>query len=434
MRQQKQTFCLTYRWVIWGIMVLSYMVVFFHRLAAGVVRPDLESAFGLGASSFGLLASMYFYAYMLMQIPVGLMADSLGARKTVTAGMLLAGAGSLVFATAQGQGVLMFGRFLVGIGVSTVFICILKIQSRWFREREFATMSGCTNFIGNLGGIMAQAPLAMAVTAFSWRTTFAGIGVFSLALGVLCYILIRNAPSDMGLPPINETQASETAGKADLKELVAGLITVLKCWRTWPNFIFLGCLSGIYLAFSGAWGVSFLREVYGMDGTSASMHVAWVVYGVMAGGFFTGWISDRMGRRRPPLVGLTALSTLTWAVLVTWGGGKPPLMALKPLFFVMGFSATAYILSWVVAKETQSPRFTGVAMSVINMGSFLWTAFITTTMGNIIEAMQAQPALAQYRAAFVFCLACSALGLVCTFLMPETRCRNITMDPVNRNA
>ncbi len=73
-------------------------------------------------------------------------------------------------------------------------------------------------------------------------------------------------------------------------------------------------------------------------------------------------------------------------------------------------------------------------MSVINMGSFLWTAFITTTMGNIIEAMQAQPALAQYRAAFVFCLACSALGLVCTFLMPETRCRNITMDPVNRNA
>lgn len=433
MEHKQKTFGLAYRWVIWGIMVLSFMVVFFHRLAAGVVRPDLEADFGLGASSFGLLASMYFYAYMLMQIPVGILADSLGARKTVTAGMILAGVGSILFAAAKGHGSLMFGRFLVGIGVSTVFICILKIQSRWFREKEFATMSGCTSFIGNLGGIMAQAPLAMAVAAFTWRSTFTGIGVFSLALGGLCYLLIRNAPSDMGLPPINETQTGGKTEGADLKELAAGLVTVLKCWRTWPNFIFLGSLSGIYLAFSGAWGGSFLREVYGMDGKAASMYVAWVLYGVMAGGFFTGWISDRIERRRPPLLGLTAVSTLAWAVLVIWGGGKPPVAALKPLFFVIGFSATAFVLSWAVAKETQSPRFTGVAMSVVNMGSFLGTALITTAMGCIIGALQSEPALTQYRAAFAFCLACSALALACAFLMPETCCRNITVDLETRN-
>jgi len=419
---------LSYRWVIWGIMVLSYMVVFFHRLAAGVVRPDLQSAFGLSASSFGFLASMYFYAYMLMQIPVGIMADSLGARKTVTAGMLLAGLGSLVFGAAHSQGMLLLGRFMVGIGVSTVFVCILKIQSRWFREREFATMSGCTNFIGNLGGVMAQTPLAMAVAAFTWRTTFAGIGFFSLAVAAACYLMIRNSPSVMGWPPINETQKQGSVEHVSGRELMEGLVTVLKCWRTWPNFVFLGCMSGIYLGFSGAWGGSFLREVYGMDGAGASVYVAWVVYGVMAGGFFTGWVSDKMGRRKPPLFGMTLLSTLAWAFLVFWGGGKPPLAALKPLLFVIGFSATAYVLSWALAKETQSPRATGVAISVINMGAFLGTAIITTGMGFIIEALQASPALAQYRAAFAFCLGCSSLALLCTFLMPETHCRNIAIE------
>ena len=81
---------LKYRWAVWGVMVLSYMVVFFHRLAAGVVREDLVRDFGLSASSFGSLASMYFYAYMIMQIPVGMLADSLGARITVFGGTLLA--------------------------------------------------------------------------------------------------------------------------------------------------------------------------------------------------------------------------------------------------------------------------------------------------------------------------------------------------------
>ena len=54
------------RWVIWSVMVAAYMVVFFHRLAAGVVRGDLVRDFSLSASAFGSLAAMYFYAYMAM--------------------------------------------------------------------------------------------------------------------------------------------------------------------------------------------------------------------------------------------------------------------------------------------------------------------------------------------------------------------------------
>ena len=108
-----------YRWIVWGVMVLAYMIVFFHRLAAGVVRDDLVRAFSLSATSFGNMASMYLYAYMIMKIPVGMLADSLGARLTVTAGMIVAGAGSFLFAFAPTASLLLVGRFLVGVGVST---------------------------------------------------------------------------------------------------------------------------------------------------------------------------------------------------------------------------------------------------------------------------------------------------------------------------
>ncbi len=110
----------SYRWIVWGVMVFAFMVVFFHRFAAAVVKDDVTRDFSLSATAFGAMASMYFYAYMIMQIPVGFLADSLGARITVSLGMFLAGAGSVIFGFAQSSFWLFLGRFLVGIGVSTV--------------------------------------------------------------------------------------------------------------------------------------------------------------------------------------------------------------------------------------------------------------------------------------------------------------------------
>jgi sugar phosphate permease len=368
---------------------------------------------------------MYFYAYMAMQVPVGMLADTLGARATVTAGMIIAGAGSALFGLAPSPGLLFVGRFLVGIGVSTVFVSILKIQSQWFREREFATMSGVTALIGNLGGVLAQAPLALAVAAFTWRSTFLAIGLFSGLLAVLCWVFIRNRPQDRGWPPLNEAQVGITQPGAN--ELLAGLGGVVRRWRTWPAFVLSGCASGLYLAFSGAWGTSFLKDVYGMERMAASGIVAYSVYGGMAGCLLAGWFSDKIGLRRPPLLLLSTGFCACWAALVFWGGGKPPEAVLRPLFFLLGFSASSYMLAWSITKETNLPRFTAVAISVVNTGSFLGTALITTAMGMILDRTAALDASGQYRAVFLFCLACSVLGLFCATLLQETRCRNITV-------
>jgi sugar phosphate permease len=429
-RNSSERQALLYRWVVWGIAVLAYMVVFFHRLAAGVVREDLVEAFGLSASAFGTLASMYFYAYMVMQIPVGIMADSLGARKTISAGIVVAGIGSLIFGLAPSVSIIFLARFLVGIGVSTVFVSILKLQSQWFREREFATMSGMTAFLGNLGGVLAQAPLAFMVTLFTWRMTFAGIGVFSLVLASGCYLFIRNRPQDMGFAPINEAQILQEDSLSDENTKVnlgSAIREVVSQWQIWPAFLYFGLVSGAFLAFAGAWGVSFMGDVYGMDKTSASNYVSFAIYGAMAGGIMTGWVSDRLRKRKLPLVVNTILVALLWGMVTFMNGGKPPVEILKPLFFVLGFSSTAFILSLAIIKETNSPRFTGIAISVLNTGCFVGTAFVTTVMGLIIDISSSAPAVTQYQRAFLLCLAGSVIGVICTLLLPETGCRNIYM-------
>jgi len=416
---------LSYRWVVWGILILAFMIVFFHRLAAGVVREDLTTAFDLSATAFGSLSSMYFYAYMIMQIPVGILADSLGARKTVTAGMMLAGAGSILFGLAPTTSAVFAGRFLVGIGVSTVFVSTMKVQSHWFREREFATMSGLTSLLGNLGGVFAQTPLALAVAIFTWRMTFAGIGAISIVLALMCYFLIRNKPQDMGFPPINEAQILSESSKPEKISLLKALRNVLSEWRTWPAFVFFFFFSGSYLVFAGTWGVSYLIDVYGMGKQAASSYIAFTVYGGMAGSFFAGWISDKVGLRKLPLLVMGALFSSGWGLLVFMKGGQPPVFLLKPLFFFMGFTAMSFVLSWAITKEMHAPAFTGMAISVVNTGGFLGPALLATFMGMVLDSSAELPAVVQYHRAFSLLFWGSLTGLACAFLLPETRCRNV---------
>ena len=136
-----------YRWIIWGVLLTAYLIVIFHRYSFGIIKDELSGSFNMSSTAFANLSSMYFYAYMLMQIPTGILVDSLGVRFTVTIGMLLAGAGSLLFGYSRNIHIVFTGRFLIGIGVSVVFVSILKILSKWYDEKEFGTMTGLTSFI-----------------------------------------------------------------------------------------------------------------------------------------------------------------------------------------------------------------------------------------------------------------------------------------------
>lgn len=414
-----------YRWVVWCTMALAYMIVFFHRLAAGVVRDDLVTAFGISSSSFGHLASMYFYAYLVMQIPVGMLADSLGSRFTVSAGVLFAGAGSIIFGFAPSLFWAFLGRFIVGLGVSTVFVCLLKTLSEWYGENEFATMSGVTTFVGNLGGMIAQTPLAVMVALLTWRTTFVFIGLITILIALACYALIRDNPAEMGFLPVGQLRSKNGASPS---ELIPALKAVVFSSPIWPATAVVALFQGSHIAFSGAWGVPWLTDVYGMTRGEASVLVSIAVFGAMLGGVFVGKLSDLVGSRKMPLLGVGVFNIIAWGVIVMAGSGKPPLVLLKPALFVMGFASMALVLCLAIAKETNDPSYTGVALSVLNMGVFMGIALFPPLMGKVIDLLSGYDPVVQYRGALSLCFLGALLGLLVALRVPETNCRNITVS------
>ncbi len=424
--QNKVKKLMGYRWTVWGVLVLSYVIVFFHRLAVGVVREDLVRAFDISGTTFAHLGSTYFYAYMLMQIPSGILADSLGARMTVTVGTLVAGIGSIIFGFAPTITIAFLGRLLVGLGVSVVFIAILKVQSQWFKESEFGTMSGITSFVGNLGGMFAQTPLALLAAAITWRYSFAAIGVISLGIAVLSYMIVRNEPKDMGLPSIAEIEGKAPAQGIGKPDLMKSLGTVVTNWKTWPSFIMFTGFFGAYVSLTGTWGRSYMVDVYGLSKVAAANYMTAAVLGMAIGSFVIGKVSDTLRRRKLPMLVFGAIYVTCWAILVFLRGGQPPAVMMMPLMFVLGFTCPTFVLGWACAKEINPPQIAGISTSVVNTGGFLGAAILPPVMGNVFDRFGGQLLPVElYQKAFLYCFIAAVLGYLATFLVQETYCRNI---------
>src|SRR5471032_134771 len=172
------------RWSAFALGCCAFFISFFHRVSTGSIAADLQHEFAIGAAALGTLGATYFYVYALMQVPSGVLADTLGPRVTLTIGMLIAGAGSIAYGLAENFTTAAIARTLAGLGVSGVFVCTLKLHAGWFHERRFATAVGASNVAGIIGALAATAPLAWLITFVSWRSVFIALGVVSLALAL----------------------------------------------------------------------------------------------------------------------------------------------------------------------------------------------------------------------------------------------------------
>ena len=131
-----------YRWVCLGLLFFSGLLAFFVRLAPAVAIPDLQCAFSLDAVELGLLTALYLWPFALMQPMAEMLVDAFGARRTVTVFLVIAGTGQVVFALAPSFSMALLGRAFSGLGAATLYVGTAKIMARWFRSKEFGTLTG----------------------------------------------------------------------------------------------------------------------------------------------------------------------------------------------------------------------------------------------------------------------------------------------------
>lgn len=399
------------RRVVFGLALASFILSFVHRTAPAAIAGELTAAFSISSAVLGTLAATYFYVYTLLQIPVGVLADTLGPRKILTAGSAIAAVGSLLFALAPAWEIAAAGRTLVGIGVAVAFIAILKVSAVWFEPQRFATLAGVTMFVGNLGAVAAGSPLAWVVTWTSWRSVFVALAVLSAALALATWLRVRDRPEQLGYPPVHTLPT----GNAVVPWRQA-LRRVLANPATWPPFFVNLGVGGSFLAFAGLWAVPFLQDTRGMARVDAASHASLLLLGVAVGSLLVGRLSDRLNSRRGLMrvfVLLYALSWLPWVLHAAW-----PMWATLAWFGLMGLLIPGFTLSWTLAKEANPPQYAGIATSVVNTGIFLGAGILQPLVGAVLDHARATGAAAVAWDRGLLLLAGAALfGLAMTFLV-----------------
>ncbi|MFC4298320.1 MAG: MFS transporter [Castellaniella sp.] len=395
------------RCVSYTLLVTAFFIGFFNRFAPATFAAPIGETLGLGAAALGGLAAMHFWVYTLMQVPAGLIVDRFGIRGPAAIGTLLTGIGALVLGMTGSYAVALSGPCLVGLGMSLVFVAMMKNNAIWFDGRRFGVVTGVTLLIGTFGSIMSEAPARLLLALTDWRTVFVALGLGTIAMACLILLFWRPpACAEGGRRPVRGTPHRsvwrDVAGSRQL----------------WLVLLAISGTNGTFYAFAGLWGTSLLSDGYGLSGASASwiLTLAWLPYGF--GSLIFGHLSDWMQARKQ-LIWLSSLLNAAawfWLLLVPGGGFAGGLMC----FLALGLSSGAQVVvSFAAVKESVHEDLTGSAIAFVNMGVFLATAVVQTTYGWMV-ALGASDLAAAYRMALWLPAGLSLAGFAAALGVRET--------------
>lgn len=408
-----------YQFTICGIIFIAYMLVFFHRLCPAVIALDMQEAFGLTGTLLGLLGSFYFYPYAIMQLPVGLLADSWGPRKTVSAFFLSAAAGSILMGLAPNVGLAILGRFLVGVGVSTVFVCNFKLLSEWFHSRQIIIVGGLFMATGGIGALSSSAPLAWLSNLLGWRMALVAVGLITLIVALLIYTLVRNRPAEAGLPPLVPDHDQEGESRLNLVE---GLKLVVFSARFWPISLWTFFSVGISFALGGLWGGPYLMHVYGMSKTAAGGVLSMFSMSLIIGSPILCWSANRVGRK-PVFIACSLILIAITGVSYLFPD-RLPLPGLYILFFLLSLAGgTMGPVVATVSKELFPTSIAGTSVGMVNLFPFFGAALFQVFIGAILTRagqVGERYLLSGYKTMFLMCLFGAVISLVFALLLKET--------------
>ncbi|WP_316978534.1 MFS transporter [Shumkonia mesophila] len=405
-------------WAVWSVGALFFCYAFFQRMVPSVTVADIMRDFGVGGAVLGNLAAFYFYAYAGLQIPVGVTIDRFGPRRVLAAAAVLSGAGSLMFALAPTIGVAYMGRLLVGAGAGFALIGTLKLCAVWFPPERFALVTGLTTMLGAFGAINGQAPLAAAIGAVGWRATMVVAALVAVAIGGLIWAIARDRRDDAP-PPAIDVRPSVFRG-------IGGLLATP---ANWVLPLIMGSMAVPMLAFAGLWGVPFMMEAYGLERPAAAATTSIFLVGHAIGSVLMGWFSDRIRRRKPPMVIGTAVTTCATAALVFLPG--LPLLAAQALLLAGGIASGATPVGFAFTREHNRAERAATAMGLVNLLNMGIAAVFQPLLGwlldlnwdgRLIEGARIY-SVATFRTAFLSMVVLGVAGIVAALLVRETRCQ-----------
>jgi len=374
----KKTFSPRYRWGIFAICAFMYILSQFWRVSTAVIAGDLSRDLGISPEMLGLLGGAFFYSFALAQLPMGPLLDRLGPRILISLLGCIGAASVLLFALSGSVSLMILARTGIGIGMAAVLMGSYKIFTTWFSPHEFATLAGLMISIGSLGAICATTPLALLSETFGWRVSFIFMGAMTLLATGLIYLFVKDRPTHQtGMP---------SPDPPTLAGIFSGLRTVFGSSRFWRLAPLAFASYGTLIVVQGLWGGPYLMHTYGMSKTAAGSILFAIPVGVICGAPLWGRWSDKIRRRKLPILSVQIAMLLIFFSLIL--NPQLPRWGLVLQFWLLGLTYSSNTILYAQVKETFSLSIAGTALTALNFFVMLGAAVIQHVVGLIMSNWQ----------------------------------------------
>jgi MFS family permease len=393
--------------VAWVLTAIYYFYQYALRSAPSVMLPQLSQAFGVSALGVASLVGLFYYGYSPFSLVAGVAMDRLGPRRVVPVAAAVVGVGAVLFATGRSD-LASAGRLLQGAGGVFALVGAIYIATSNFPARRAATLIGATQMFGMAGGSAGQFVVGPMISrGLAWNRFWIGMGIAGLVMGLLLFAF---------LPKEKRTEQRD-----------GGLSSMIGPFRIVfgnPQSILCGLIAGLLFIpttiFDMVWGVRYLQEAHGLDYGSAVMRSAAVPFGWIIGCPLLGFLSDRLGRRKPVIIGgaVALMACLAWILFGRTGIFPPYVIGL-----VAGLASGAAMLPYTVIKEANPPQFGGTATGVVNFLNFTFSALLGPLFGWILQNVSGGAAPMEhkhYQTAFAPMLVGVLVAIILCLFLKET--------------
>lgn len=355
-----------YRWVVLGIAWLSFFSLAMSWYVMPTLEPMVLNLYRITPQQYSTALTIPFLVAAVLAIGGGMLADRLGIRIAASLGVLIAGLGFVARAHVAGYISLLVPMMLVGVGLGLLLPNLPKLVSIWFPPHEAGLATGIynTGLMGGTGTGLVLAPLLPGWTAGNLI-----LGAWVLALAVVFFVIVRDAPAGRRLPRASALEGLRVAARS--RSVRAAAVAVMVA------------VAGM-VSFQGALPRG-LHEVYGLSMAEGGRVASLVTYLGIAGALTLPALADRLRRRKLFLVTLpVAFSTI---MFLTWLGGE------STTVLVVGASVAGYLAGGSLPLLMEVPAFlprvkedpveaqhvggaAGLVGSLMNLGGFIGLPFI----------------------------------------------------------
>jgi nitrate/nitrite transporter NarK len=419
-KQKNRISHLGFAWIIWSLAAAFYFSDYLARVAPGVMHRSLQIDFGINEVEFGILTAAFYVPYIIMQIPVGLTVDRLSIRGILTVMSLVTALGCGVFGLANGLIIASFGRMLIGFSAAFAFVSALRLATSWFPPAMLGLLAGLTQSLGMLGAAAGEAPISFLVTHIGWRHTTMTIALLFIALAVLLYQFVQDRP---------DTTRREVRLRQQIS-IFESLQIILFHRQTWINALYAGFLFGPTAVIGESIGPAYLQYGRGLTIHSAAFATGLIFIGWGISGPFSGWLSDRIGRRKPLMV----VSALCGIVLTTLFVFYPSMntTSIYLIFLLFGLTNTGVALAYAVSTEIHQQHVMGTSIAFTNMISIFIGALMQPLVGRLVDLVSGARAynvesllLADFQAGLRILPLCSLIAFILALMVKETYCKPV---------